>query len=452
MMRTSCTQFCLFFLLIIFSFQLNGQQKKKPNILLITADDLGLQVGAYGDTIARTPNIDKLAREGVRFTNGYVTQASCSSSRSSILTGLYPHQNGQLGLSHMGFSMYDSILTLPQILHQQGYKTGIIGKLHVEPVDKFPFDFEYAKNNSSLTRNVRAVANKAANFIKETEESPFFLMVNYLDPHFKFIPQVEGLPKNPYNANEIEPFPFQLIDTEAQKRRIANFYSCIARLDDGIGMLMEELVATGKAENTLIIFVGDHGAPFNRGKTSCYEAGVKIPYIIQLLKEMSTSKEVDALVSTVDIMPTILEVANIEVEHTIEGKSLLPIIDGDEDEWRTHLYSEFFYHGPKTYYPRYAVRNNRYKLIYNVKDTINPILSIDSDNSYKFSQEGRFDGTLARQIFNRFANPPKFELYDLYEDPNELYNLSDDEEKVKILSELKSNLQQWMIKTNASQS
>lgn len=122
---------------LLVSMSLLQGQNAKPNIVVIISDDLGIEIGAYGDTIARTPNIDKLAQEGIMFTRVWVTHSSCSSSRSSILTGLYPHQNGQIGLGHGGrpFHMYEDFPTFPHLLKENGYYTGAIGKIHVNGAD-----------------------------------------------------------------------------------------------------------------------------------------------------------------------------------------------------------------------------------------------------------------------------------------------------------------------------
>jgi len=441
--------YCLILILVSCYNYSNAQQNPPPNILLITADDLGIQVGCYGDEIARTPRIDQLAQEGIQFTNAYVTQASCSPSRSSMLTGLYPHQNGHVGLSHRGFSMQDTIVTLPAMLKQAGYRTGIIGKLHVQPEKNFPFDFEFLKHGARETRDVRTVADSAAAFINRSDGAPFFLMVNYFDPHVKFIPQVEGVPEKPYQPDEIQPFPFQQIDTPEQRERIANFYSCVSRFDTGLGMLLDALAASGKDENTIVIFVGDHGAPFARGKTSCYESGLKIPFIVRWPGHVPQRMVEPAFVSTVDIVPTVLEAIQKEVPESLAGMSLSPLFQGKKENWRTHLYGEFFYHVKETYFPRYSVREDRYKLIFNLLDKQNPILSIDGDQAYKMSQEPAYECTLVREVFDRFANPPQYELYDLEKDPNEFHNLADDPAYADTLKEMQAQLQGWMSRTDA---
>jgi N-sulfoglucosamine sulfohydrolase len=147
-----------------------------PNILLITGDDLGLQLGCYGDHTITTPNMDRLATEGVRFEAAYVTQSSCSSSRSSIFTGLYPHQNGQIGLTHgsQGFKMDRAWLTLPVILRKAGYRTGHLGKVHVFPDAAFKWDFE-----TKGTRDIQQVRQDFVAFL-HSGKPPFFLKLSFL--------------------------------------------------------------------------------------------------------------------------------------------------------------------------------------------------------------------------------------------------------------------------------
>lgn len=447
--KTGLNPFWLFLLLVTAPVA----YAQRPNILLITADDLGVQVGCYGDKTARTPRIDQLAREGARFTNAYVTQASCSPSRSSILTGLYPHQNGQVGLSHLGFAMHDTIQTLPTLLKQAGYRTGIIGKLHVAPENHFPFDFEFAKHEAKRTREVRVVADSAAAFIKQAGTEPFFLMVNYFDPHVPMIPQVEGLPAQPYRPDQVPGLPFQRVDAAPERERIANFYSCIDRLDTGIGLLLEALQKSGQANNTLIIFVGDHGAPFVRGKTSCYEAGLKIPFIVRWPGRVKPGTLESRLVSTVDIMPTVLEATHQPVPASLAGASLGPLLRGEPSvRWRTHLFGEFFYHGPEAYFPRYSVRDDRYKLILNMlTEKPNPVLSVDGDPAYRITQQTDFGNAAVKKIFDRYANPPEYELYDLQKDPEEFTNLADDPAYVRPLTALQTILRTWMAHTKAEQ-
>ena len=211
----------------------------RPNLILVTGDDMGFQLGCYGDTVATTPHMDRLAREGTRFTRGYVTQASCSSSRSSMLTGLYPHQNGQIGLAHLGYSMRAGVPTLPTLLKQAGYRTGIIGKLHVAPESSF--DFDYKQTNTADTRDPKKVRAKCGEFLGDLGGKPFFLMLNFFDPHDPHLQDVEGSPQAKVTPEQAKVFPFIGADTPELRRRVAEFTTCVNRVDEGVGVLMDVL-------------------------------------------------------------------------------------------------------------------------------------------------------------------------------------------------------------------
>ena len=179
-------------------FTCHQSQKKPPNILLIVSEDNGPELGCYGDPYVKTPHLDRLAAEGARFENAFVPYSVCSPSRASFLTGLHPHQNGQIGLATHKYSMYREFPNIPSVLKQAGYRTGIIGKLHVNPGSAFPFDFSWnpGKHISFRNRNAREIANAASQFFKKDEE-PFFLSVNFPDAHFPLIKKQYGLPEKP---------------------------------------------------------------------------------------------------------------------------------------------------------------------------------------------------------------------------------------------------------------
>lgn len=432
----------------------NGEKEPKeiakPNIVLITADDLGTQLGCYGDSLAKTPFLDSLASHSIKFANAYVTQASCSPSRGSILTGLYPHQNGQVGSAGRGFSALPGLANLPSFLRKNGYRTAILGKLHVKPEEDFNFDFKVG--NVRKTRDVQWVSDTLATFIHNTDQ-PFFAYINYFDPHVTgtngFLSQVKGIPSRPYSEKEVKPFPFQGIGIDGQLEKIAGYYNSISRLDEGIRRFMVGLKKQNQAKNTLFIFIGDHGPPFSRAKASCYEAGVKVPLLIHWPQVIKEGIEVHELVSSLDIFPTILELHGKQNEQDLAGRSLYPILTGQKPrDWRDYLFTEFTFHGDQHYFPRRTIRDRRYKLIQNPKEGNNPINGIDGDRAYELSQHEAYKGTKVREIFDRLNNPPEFELYDLKNDPWELENLSELSEYDSIQTHLQAELKEWQKQTN----
>jgi N-sulfoglucosamine sulfohydrolase len=422
---------------------------KQPNILLITADDMGTTAGCYGDKLAITPNLDRLAAEGVLFGNGYVTHASCSPSRSSILTGLYPHQNGHIGLAgqHPEYQLKPDIQTLPAVLKEAGYRTGIIGKQHVKEgsPDQIPFDFEWARhNNPIVTRDVRLVARKAEEFVEQAGKKPFFLYVNYFDPHRPFdaeANQCKGLPENPYGPNDIEPFAYLGLDGLPVRNEVAAYYNCVNRLDVGLGLLFQTLEKSGRLEDTVIIFLGDHGVPFTRGKTTSYEAGEQVPFIMKWPGISRSGLRSRAFVSSVDIMPTLLDAAGIDGPPSA-GRSLRDVLSGKTlKNWRKALCAEYTSHAPQHLYPRRSIRNERYKLIHNLDSSRkNPVPYIGATQPKSGVTEIEPGMKAAYQTTE---HPPEFELYDLGKDPYETVNLAGNPELATVLVELKAGLMKW---------
>lgn len=444
----------LFLLSIVFAYALLGRPSlaaQPMNVLLITADDLGIQLSSYGETLIETPRLDALAASGVRFEIAYAAQASCSPSRASMLTGMYVHSTGQYGLVHTGLSLDEGLRdsTLPNILKRAGYRTGIIGKLHVAPEDSFRFDSRERLD----TRKVRLVAERANAFVEASAGQPFFLMVNYSDPHVTphpedrskryFPPQVDGVPDRPLQPSEKTIFDFQQTDTPEQRVRTAGYYAAVQRLDVAVGLLLDGLEKRGHAEDTLVIFVGDHGPPFTRGKTTAYEAGLRIPFLVRW-PGVSKSMVSPAMVSTVDILPTILDAAGVTVPARVQGRSLRPVLSNPKAPSRAYLVGEFHFHGLQTYYPMRAIRDHRYKLIHNLlAERKRPLAWVDGDRALALAKDERYVGTPVARAFETFAHPPEFELYDLQDDSVEFRNLADDPARRRDLERLKAALLVW---------
>ncbi len=423
----------------------------RPNILLIVSEDNGPEIGAYGTPYVSTPHLDALAAGGVRFKNAYVPQAGCSQSRAALLTGLYPHQNGQIGLATWKFGLYRS--DTPNIvssLKQAGYRTGIIGKLHVNPPDAFPFDFAKIPSANFQREGMERYAALAAEFMGQAEQ-PFFLSVNYPDAHRPFIPQVDGIPEWPLQGANVEPLEYMALDSQVLRKDTADYYNSVSRLDRFVGDLLQALTASGKSDDTLVVYLGDHGADLLRGKRTSYEGGVRIPLIARWPGLQQAGQVREELVSTLDLMPTFLEVAAARGVTGLAGRSLTPLLAGQTTAWREYLFTEFHLHSNHNYFPQRTVRDGRHKLIRNLMpNTVNPGHAFTID---KFVGEAELLQALGRapervrMAYEAMASPPEYELYDLAVDPYEFTNIATGPAYEGTFRRLKAKLQQWRVRT-----
>ncbi|MBI5693799.1 MAG: sulfatase [Verrucomicrobia bacterium] len=427
-----------------------GAPPERPNILFIVSEDNGPELGCYGDPYARTPHLDRLAAEGVRFTRAYVTQAGCSQSRSSIMTGLYPHQNGQLGLATWGFRLYRPDLpNLPRRLKSAGYRTGLIGKLHINPESAFPFDFWEIHNANFARKGLADYARHAEAFIRASDQ-PFFLSVNYPDTHQPWTRQVNGLPAQPLDGKDVKPMPYMGVDRPDLRACVANYYNCMNRLDVLVGELLAVLQRSGKADHTLVVYFGDHGADMLRGKRTSYEGGVRVPLLVRWPGQARAGQVRDDLVSTVDLMPTVLAAAGAAPVAGLAGCSLVPLLRAEKTEWRRYLFTEYHTHGGRNnYYPQRTVCTDRYKLIEN-------LLPGEVNAGYEFTLhhlEADLGAAIAaaptevRAAYARMERPPRWELYDLQTDPFEFRNLADQAAHASVLAELQGALAGWRKET-----
>jgi N-sulfoglucosamine sulfohydrolase len=433
-----------------------------PNVLLITSEDNGPELSCYGDAFARTPHLDRLAAEGARFERALVTTPSCSESRASILTGLYPHQNGQIGLATHKYRTFDGVPNVVARLKKHGYRTGIIGKLHVNPEAAFPFDYRpnVADSNTFARRDVRRVAELAGTFFT-ADDAPFMLMVNYADAHLPFLRQQHGLPAAPLGPDEVEPLAWIGLDAPRLRRATADYYNCIERMDAGVGMLLAELERSGLARNTLVIYLGDHGPQFPRGKNAAmYESSLRVPLIVRWPGRATAGEVYEQLVSSIDLVPTIYEAVGVESAVELPGRSLLPLVGsgsgGQGVPWRTYLYAEYHAHYPPLYFPQRAVRDRRYKLIVNLlQDRDSPMAESqcrrkqpsESIPSYLTAAELAAAPEAVRRAYDTWLDAPPLELYDLEADPHERDNRADDPALADVKAGLLAALCHWQRET-----
>ena len=433
---------------------LNYASAQQPNILLIVAEDMSLDLGCYGNKHVYTPNLDELADEGCRFTNAYSTYSVSSPSRGCIFTGLYPHQNGQIGLATHKYELFPEVKTLPTYLSQLGYRTGCIGKIHVNPESALPFDFWAIHSPNFAKKGLNRYAENAFDFVTSSDK-PFFLMVNFPDAHFPVQRQVEGLPSHLVDVDGLsEGLQFIGANTPRIRENTANYYNCINRLDESIGMLLDTLKSTKKLDNTLIIFISDHGASFSRSKHSSYEAGVKIPFIVKYPRLVPKGEVREEMLSTIDLLPTFITLGDGEIPFYLPGRNILELWTKSDVSWREYIYTECMGSFPQVNFPCRAVRNKRYKLILNENFGMeNLIFSLYCQQKADFAggtsiEEIKASSKYVQDGYTRWQFPPKYELYDLEQDPNEWYNLGKDKKYEDVLKELSGNLYNWRVKTS----
>ncbi len=424
---------------------------QRPNILFIVSEDNGPDLGCYGAPV-KTPILDALAEGGIRFNNAYVSQAGCSPSRASFLTGLYPHQNGQVGLATWRYRMYnENTPNLVNDLKSSGYRTGIIGKLHINPESAFDFDFSEIPSGNFARRDLDMYAKHAYDFFTSDDE-PFYLQVNYPDAHTPFTPQVDGRPREIITGADVEAMPLFGVTSDSLRQITADYYNCMMRLDEMVGELLENLQRSGKYKNTLVVYIGDHGIDVIRGKRTCYEGGVRIPFIVSWPASGTAGMVSEHLVSIIDIYPTFMDISGSPVPAHLPGKSFLPLLTDEAYEPREYLFTEYHVHSNHNPYPQRAVRDVRYKLIYSpLNGTEHP------DYAYTLSRKldaEDFKDALTRapefvrQSYKRYNFPPEYELFDLLADPLEWHNLAEVPAYSEVLERLKGVLHAWQVETS----
>lgn len=423
-------------LLIAFAFTLAfafpAAAAERKNVLLLVADDLGFQVGCYGDKVARTPNLDALARSGTRFTHGFASVASCSASRGTILTGMPTHQCGQYGHAHAehNFHSFQKVRGLPALLAPAGYKSGVIAKLHVQPKEVYPFDVEMPGNG----RNPVQIAEQAKKFLADTGDKPFFLLVGFTDPHraakgfandAKYPASVPAIKFDPKDV----PVPYFLPDQPEVRQELAEFYQSVARLDHGIGLVLKELEAAKQLDNTLVIFLSDNGIPFPGAKTTLYDPGIHLPLLIRKPGQKE-GVVCSAMASWTDITPTILDWCGVKPapvgkkDAPLPGRSLLPVLEQEKVDGWDKVFASHQFHEVTMYYPVRVVRSRTHKYIINIAHPLE--FPHASDLWASPTWQGiltRKDKMMGERSVKDYLHRPKEELYDLTKDPHELNNL-----------------------------
>ncbi len=433
------------------SLSLSAASAAPRNVVLMIGDDHGLELGCYGHPVVQTPHLDRLAQRGTRFTNAFAAVASCSASRSTLYAGMFNHSTGQFGHAHRPHNLYSfpDIPSLPKSLNQAGYRTAILGKLHVQPESVYPFGEQLSAPGGA--RSVAEMADAAKAFMSRDPDRPFLLVVGYIDTHragrgFGNEQDYKGVQRVAYKPEDVFVPPF-LPDLPETRADLADYYASVSRLDQGVGLMLDAVAASGHADDTLIIYLSDNGIPFPGAKTTLYEPGIHLPLLIAS-PQQNRGVVNNAMASWVDIAPTILDWTGTAVPKEMAGRSLMPILDEtDPPGWDT-VHASHTFHEITMYYPMRMIRTRQYKYILNLAHGLDYPFASDlwASPTWQAALKQGIDVYGKRRVSD-YIHRPKEELYDLETDPDELRILAGEPNHAGVLADLRTRLRAWQEQT-----
>jgi len=416
---------------------------RSPNIVLIIGDDIGVEdIGCYGNTVVKTPNMDRIAKEGLRFTNAYVTTSSCSPSRCSIISGRYPHNTGAAEL-HTALPAEVSIF--PELLKKAGYYTAQAGKWHMGENAKRGFDIVHDKGKENGDGGEERWLTTLQD---RPKEKPFFMWLASFDAHRPWGPNNFS---GQNSSEKIIPPPY-LANTPKTREDLAKHFDEITRFDYYIGMVESELKKQGVLDNTIIIILGDNGIPFPRAKTRIYNSGTQTPFIVKWNNaNLKKGASCQSLISSIDIAPTLLELASVNIPASFQGKSLVKLIQNPSLEFRNYVFTEHNWHDYEAF--ERMVRTKNYLYVLNLRPSMsNPgPADITSSPSFQDLKDVRNSGKLNAAQADVFISPrPQEELYDCIKDSMQLVNVASLPAYSSQLEKLRQVMKQWQIETDDS--
>lgn len=402
----------------------------RPNIIYLHSHDTGRTIEPYGAGV-RSPNLQRLAEQGVTFRRAFSAAPTCSPSRASLLTGQWPHQTGMLGLAHRGFTLNHPERHLASTLRDAGYDTVLAGAQHVTQGD--PRELGYTTVHPAAHERTAATVTAAVDTIRQAAshpDRPFFLDAGFFETHRPF-------PAAPADAGRWLAPPAALPDTEATRGDMADFQASLSILDDAYGAILDALDEAGLADNTLVIATTDHGIAFPWAKCTLTDRGTGVLLIMRGPSGIDGGRVLDALVSQVDLYPTLCEIAGVEPPDWLEGRSLLPLLRGEAGTVRDELFGEVTYHA--AYEPQRLLRTDRWSLIRRFGGRRTPVLpNLDDSPSRDVVLEAGYAE----------VELPELALYDTILDPQQRVNLADSPPHREIRDNLLARLAAWMEATD----
>ncbi len=410
--------------------------ERHPDIVVYLADDLSAaDLPVYGGTNIPTPAIDKLAADGLTFDLAFVASPSCAPSRAALLTGLMPARNGA---EENHTYPRAGILRLPRVLKQLGYQIAAFGKVaHGRSAKDYGFD------TIELKSDIPEVRKSVASFLENrTDDRPLALFVGVSNPH---VPWPSESTIDPTSMA----LPPKLLDTPRTRVQRSRYLQEVKDLDAYLGEL-RKLADQHLAKDTLFVFSSDHGAQFPFGKWTLYDEGIRVPLIVARSSEIEAGTRTDAMVSWVDIFPTLIDIAGGDLPENLDGRSFAPVLLGATDSHRKRIFTTHSGDRMMNVYLSRSVRTDRYKLIWNLHPEfaftthIDLLLRETSGDYFKQWTEAAKTDKHAAAVVARHHGRPEFELFDLQNDPSELKNLAGMAELASVQRELFAELNAWM--------
>jgi len=422
----------------------------RPNIILFISDDHGWAYSAcYGNKVVRTPNIDRLATQGMRLTNAFAASPTCVPSRSVVYTGLMPFRNG----AHPNHSRVKTgTKSLPHYLKKLGYRVILAGKTHIRPRQAFPFEYVSATlpKDISFDRRYRkegidpeAIEELLDEHVKNNGNQPLCLIIASYCPH------VYWEPNKSYDPAKIVLPPY-IPDTPATRAGMARYYSDITTLDKRVGQCLASVKKHSLEDNTLFIYTSDQGPEWPHAKWNLYDAGIRTPFIARWPGRIQPGIVSDAMISLVDITPTFIDLAGGKPIEQIDGWSFLPVLLGESKQHRQKIFATHTGDGAQNDFPMRCIRTSTHKYILNLnwQNTYTTHFTNVPGPDHRdiwdtWLEKAKTDKHVAKLI-DKFQHRPAEELYDLRTDPYELNNIATDPANRNLLISLRKRVKNWM--------
>ena len=406
----------------------------RPNLLLVIADDCTYSdLGVYGGQ-AKTPNLEKLAGEGLKFSHCFQAAPMCSPTRHCLYTGLYPVKSG--AYPNHTFAK-PGTRSIAHYLGDAGYTVALSGKSHIAPKEVFPFQYSGKKNNPDLEAIDKLMADSKA------AGKPFCLFACSNEPH---MPYDQGDP-SAYPPDKVE-LPPHYVDTPETRVQFSKYLAEISYFDWQVGELMKLLDKHGLADDTLVVVLSEQGNAFPFAKWTCYERGLQSGLIARWPGKIEAAATTAAMVEYVDIVPTFLDATGTTRPPVLEGKSFLPVLRGETDRHKDFSFGIHTTNGIINGSPHYgirSVRGNRYRYIRNLTPEVKFQNTVSTHPYFKeWLAAAEAGDARAKELTGRYSSRPGEELYDCESDPWNLNNLAANPALAAIKSDLSNRLDDWM--------